>query len=200
MEKEITDSNQNANRKAITFVAKLLVLYVLFSQGNIFMNGVFSEGGNVYNAFLANHFDYVQGLKSALIIPAVWLIKISGFYAIHNQSDVMVVDGPYIQVAYDCLGLGVMSFLAAFVIAFPAKLKPKLKLLVFGFVLIYLLNVLRITGLAVLMTIFSSQRDNFTYHHEIFNILVYVCLFIVIYYWIKKNTGPISTSPTNRSH
>jgi exosortase/archaeosortase family protein len=190
MEQNLNDKKK-ANRTAIIFVVKLLVLYLLFSQGNLFMNSVMSEGGKYYNSYIAQNFDYIQGLKYALIKPAVWLIKLVGFYAIHNEMDVMVVNGPYLRVNYSCLGLGVMSFLAAFIIAFPAKLKSKIRLFIFGMLMIYILNVLRIAGLGILLRIFKSQRSNFTYHHEIFNIIVYIFIFVVLYFWIKKNTTPI---------
>lgn len=188
---ETTNHNQG-NKAAILFVVKLLLLYLLFSQGNLFMNGLFTEGG-VYNAFFAEHLNYIQALKTALLVPSVWIIKLFGFYAIHNQSDVMVVNGPYLQVNYDCLGLGVMSFLVAFIIAFPAKLKPKLQLLIFGLTLIYILNVCRIAGLGVLLSTFKSQQNNFTYHHEIFNILLYLILFAVLFFWVRKNSKTITS-------
>ena len=165
--------------------------YLLFSQGNLFMNSVMSEGSKYYNAYLAQNFDYIQGLKNALILPAVWLIKGVGFYAIYNEMDVMVVNGPYLRVNYSCLGLGVMSFLTAFIIAFPAKLKSKIWLFIFGIIMIYVLNILRIAGLGILLKVFRSQRDNFTYHHEVFNIIVYIIIFILLYFWIRKNTTPI---------
>lgn len=185
------DHKKKANKAAIIFVVKLLVLYLLFSQGNIFMNSVMSIGGRFYNEYLAQNFNYIQGLKYALIKPAVWIIKLFGFYAIHNEMDVMVVNGPYLRVNYDCLGLGVMSFLAAFIFAFPAKLKPKIRLFIFGMIMIYVLNILRIAGLGVLLGFFKSQRHNFTYHHEVFNIIVYILIFMLLYFWIKKNTTPI---------
>lgn len=191
------DDKKKANKTAILFVVKLLFFYFLFSQGNLFMNSVLSEGGKYYNAYIATHFDYIQALKSALIVPAVWIIKLFGFYAIHNEMDVMVVEGPHLRINYACLGIGVMSFLTAFVIAFPAKLKPKFKLLVFGLLMIYVLNVMRIAALGVLLGFFQSQRNNFTYHHEIFNILVYICIFILLYFWIKKNTQPIVKNNKN---
>lgn len=187
------DHKKKANKAAIIFVVKLLVLYLLFSQGNLFMNSVMSEGGKFYNEYITQHFNYIQGLKNALIKPAVWIIKSVGFYAIHNETDVMVVNGPYLRVNYDCIGLGVMSFLAAFIMAFPAKLKAKIRLFIIGMIMIYVLNVLRIAGLGLLLRIFKSQRSNFTYHHEIFNIIVYVLIFILLYLWIKKNTSPIVT-------
>lgn len=190
------DDKKKANKAAIIFVVKLVFFYLLFSQGNLFMNSAMSEGGRFYNEFLYNHFNYVQVLKSALILPAVWIIKLFGFYAIYNQMDIMVVDGPWLRINYACLGLGVMSFLAAFVIAFPAKVKAKLRLFVIGILMIYLLNVARIAALGVLLGFFKSQRSNFTYHHEIFNIIVYICVFVLLYYWIKKNTKLVAKKET----
>jgi len=182
------ESKKKANKVAIRFVLLMVVLYFLFSQANLFMNSVMYEGGSYYHPYLASHFNYIQALKTALIVPSTWLIKLFGFYVVHNEMDVMVVKGPYLRVNYSCLGLGVMSFLAAFIIAFPAKLKSKIRLFITGLFMIYILNVLRIAGLGVLLGFFESQRHNFTYHHEIFNVIVYLCIFVLLYFWIRKNT------------
>ncbi|WP_113654026.1 exosortase Y [Pedobacter namyangjuensis] len=185
---ESQEAKKKANKVAIFFVFKLVVFYLIFSQGNLFMNSVLNDTGRYYNPFLTEHFNYIQWVRSALIIPATWIIKLFGFYAIHNEMDVMVVDGPYLRVNYSCIGLGVMSFLTAFVLAFPAKIKAKVQLFIVGTIMIYVLNVLRIAGLGVLLGHFKSQRNNFTYHHEIFNIIVYICIFALLYFWIKRNT------------
>jgi exosortase/archaeosortase family protein len=187
-ELQSNEIKKNANKVAIRFVALLIGLYLLFSQGNLFMNSVMSPGGRFHNPYLAEHFNYIQWIKSALIVPGTWLIKLFGFYVVHNEMDVMIVDGPHLRVNYSCVGLGVMSFFTAFIIAFPAKIKPKLKLLLIGTILIYVLNVLRIGGLGILLSYFKSQQNNFSYHHEIFNIIVYLCIFALIYFWIKQNT------------
>ena len=190
------ETKKKANKIAIRFVVLFVGLYFLFSQGNIFMNSVMSEGGRFYHEYIATNFNYIQALKSSLIVPATWIIKLFGLYAIHNEMDVMVVNGPYLRVNYACLGLGVMSFLTAFIIAFPAKLKAKLKLFVIGIIMIYVLNMLRIAALGVILGFFESQRRNFTYHHEVFNIIVYICIFILLYFWIKKNTVLIANKET----
>jgi len=179
---------KQADKKAIKFIITLFVLYILFSQGNLFMNSVMSSGARFYNASIAEHFNYIQGLKTALIIPAVWIIKLFGFYAIYNEMDVMVVSGPLLRINYSCLGLGVMSFLAAFVLSFPASWKSTFKMLIIGLISIYLLNILRIAGLGILFGTFQSQRNYFEYHHEIFNVIVYIIIFIMLYIWIRKNT------------
>ncbi|MDQ0640923.1 exosortase/archaeosortase family protein [Pedobacter sp. W3I1] len=194
-------AKRQADKKAIKFVIALFVLYILFSQGNLFMNSVMTPGARFHNAYIADHFNYIQGLKTALIVPAVWIIKAFGFYAIYNESDVMVVAGPYLRVNYSCLGLGVMSFLAAFVLAFPAPWKSTFKMLAIGILTIYILNICRIAGLGVLLGFFESQRQNFTYHHEIFNIIVYICIFALLYFWIKQNTrttGKIKTEENDQ--
>jgi len=191
---EITtqQAKKQADKKAIKFIVMLFILYIIFSQGNIFMNSVMTPTGRYYNAYIASHLDYIQGLKTALIIPAVWIIKLFGFYAIYNEQDVMVVAGPYLRINYSCLGLGVMSFLAAFVLAFPASWKETIKMLVIGLIGIYVLNICRIAGLGLLFGTFHSQRNYFEYHHEIFNVIVYIIIFIMLYIWIKKNTRTIS--------
>ena len=185
------EAKKKANKVAVRFVVLLIGLYFLFSQGNLFMNSVMSVDGRFYNAYIAEHFNYIQWIKSSLIIPGTWIIKLFGFYAIYNEMDVLVINGPHLRVSYSCIGLGVMSFFTAFVIAFPAKLKSKIKLLIIGTLMIYVLNVLRIAGLGVLLGFFKSQRDNFTYHHEVFNIIVYLCIFALLYFWIKKNTTTV---------
>ncbi|RYE38576.1 MAG: hypothetical protein EOP48_26865, partial [Sphingobacteriales bacterium] len=163
-----------SNKLALRFIIIMLVLYIVFSQGNLFMNSVVSPGGKFYSSFVDDHLNYIQGIRNALIIPAVSIIKIFGFYAIHNESDVLIVNGPYLRVNYSCLGLGVMSFLTAFIIAFPAMLKAKVRMFFVGLIAVYLLNVLRIAGLGILVGTFNSQRRYFNYHHEIFNIIVYL--------------------------
>lgn len=188
---EIKPDKKIANKKAIKFVVTLFVLYVLFSQGNLFMHSVMTPTGHYYNPYIAEHFDYIQGLKTALIKPAVWIIKLFGFYAIHNEMDVLIINGPYLRINYSCLGLGVMSFLAAFVLAFPASWKSTFKMLFLGLITIYVLNIMRIAGLGLLFGLFQSQRNYFEYHHEIFNVIVYIIIFVMLYIWIKKNTVKI---------
>ena len=187
-ETSVKDAKKQADKKAIRFIVVLFVLYILFSQGNLFMYSVMTPTGRYYQPYIAEHFDYIQGLKTALIVPAVSIIKLFGFYAIHNEMDVLVVNGPYLRINYSCLGLGVMSFLSAFVLSFPASWKSTIKMLIIGIITIYILNVFRIAGLGLLFGFFQSQRNYFEYHHEIFNVIVYVIIFVMLYIWIRKNT------------
>ncbi|TCD07711.1 glycosyltransferase [Pedobacter frigidisoli] len=184
---EVVNQKKTADKRALRFVIILFALYVIFSQGNLFMNSVLSPSGHYYSSYLSENLNYVQWLRSAIIIPSVWLIKLSGFYAIHNEMDILVINGPHMRINYSCLGLGVMSFLIAFVIAFPQRMTSKLKMIFLGIAVIYLLNVSRITIIGIILSEFKSQRNNFKYHHEAFNIIVYICVFALLYFWIKRD-------------
>ena len=189
-------TKKQLDAKAIKFVVVLFVLYILFSQGNLFMNSVMSPGGRFYNASIAEKFDYIQGLKTIIIVPSTWLIHLFGFYTVHNEMDIMVVNGPYLRVNYSCLGLGVMSFLAAFVFAFPIKWKKTWRMLIFGLITIYILNVIRIAALGLVFASVHSGRNYFEYHHEIYNVLVYLCVFFMLYIWIKRNISTANATGT----
>ncbi len=200
---ELTPNNEKknkANKRAFKFLALLLGLYFIFSQANLFMNSVLSSTGRFYNQDIANHFNYIQTIKTTLLVCSVWIIKLFGFYAIHNELDILVVDGPLLRVNYDCIGLGVMSFFTAFIIAFPAKLNSKINILITGTILIFLLNVFRIAGLGILCAAFKSQRANFTYHHEAFNIIVYICILILLYFWTKSKMKPTLKDKSTNVH
>ncbi|MCR8560166.1 hypothetical protein KXD93_21115 [Mucilaginibacter sp. BJC16-A38] len=95
----------------------------------------------------------------------------------------MVAGRGVIQLVYSCLGLGVISFFAAFVLAYPAKLKSKIIFLVSGIFGIELLNVLRF----VLLALFWHKKDNrIVDHHTVFNIIIYVIIAITLYFWVKR--------------
>lgn len=196
MENQLTVSERKkrGNKIALIFVAKLFLVYFFLSEGNKFMFSATSPGGRFYHPFVAEYFNYIQGLRNILIIPSTWIIKAFGFMAYRNATELMIVDGPILMVNYDCLGLGVMSFLIAFCVAFPAEWKAKVKLLIFTVLTVYVLNVFRISGLALLLKVYPNQQQHFTYHHEIFNITIYVVIFLILYFWIRRHTiVPTST-------
>ncbi|HTD40184.1 MAG TPA: hypothetical protein VK671_06150, partial [Mucilaginibacter sp.] len=118
-----------------------------------------------------------------------------------NDFQLLVAGHGTIDVVYSCLGLGVMSFFTAFVIAYPKKLKIKLIFLVSGLLCIQLLNVIRFVLLALL---WDKKSGMILDHHTIFNITIYLIIAISIYFWIKhddkyeaKTAGLAKKAPFN---
>ena len=119
---------------------------------------------------LASHYPYVIIFLGILRSPTT----------INYWLQAMVT----IDVVYSCLGLGVMSFFSAFVIAYPKKLKPKLIFLASGILCIQLLNVIRFVLLALL---WDKKSGMILDHHTIFNITIYLIIGISLYFWVKHD-------------
>jgi exosortase/archaeosortase family protein len=183
----IKKRNKKGNIAAIIFIAKLVVLYFLFVGVNKFAYSALTPTGKFYNFYFSSYLNYIQGLRTSLIVPAAYLIRAFGFDTYYNNTDIMVLNGTILRVNYDCLGLNVFSFLTAFTLAFPSQLRSKIKLFTVGIFTVYLLNIIRIAGLAILLSTFPAQQANFSYHHEVFNIVVYAVIFTLLYFWIKRN-------------
>ncbi|HTE00565.1 MAG TPA: hypothetical protein VK668_14825 [Mucilaginibacter sp.] len=167
----------------LRFIIIFLGLFLILYYFNIFFFGV-TSAGNHYNAFLAEHLNYIRGLRYILLHTSAQVLNWMGYTAITSEYEMLVVGHGIIQLVYSCLGLGVMSFFTAFVIAYPKKLKVKLLFLVSGIFIIQLLNVLRFILLALF---WRKQSGVIVDHHTIFNIIIYIIIAISLYFWVKHD-------------
>lgn len=80
-------------------------------------------------------------------------------------------------IADPCNGLELIVLYVGFILIMPAKLKRKFLYVVFGVLLIYLLNVLRCAALA---TIQIYVKHFFVFaHHYLFKIIIYAAIFML---------------------
>lgn len=171
------------NNQPIRFTILFLILFLVFYYFNIFFFGITSEG-NYYSAFLANHFNYIDWLRWLLLHSSAKIINWLGYTAITSKYQLLVAGNGGIRLVYTCLGLGIMSFFAAFVLAYPQPLKPKLIFLFAGLFIIQLLNVIRF----ILLSLFwNRHRQQAIDHHTIFNLIIYIIIVISLYFWIRSN-------------
>lgn len=172
-----------AKGSPLRFIILFLGLFAAFYYFNIFFFGL-TSAGNHYNAFLADHLNYIRGLRYLLLHISAQVLNWLGFTAICNDYELLVAGHGLIQLVYSCLGLGVMSFFVAFVLAYPKKLKAKLLFLVAGILSIQALNVLRFVLLALF---WKKQNGRIVDHHTIFNIIIYLIIAISLYFWVKHD-------------
>jgi exosortase/archaeosortase family protein len=168
----------------VKFVLLFLTLFIVFYYFNIIFFGLTSEG-NHYNAFLALHLNYIVWLRHTLLYCSATLLHWFGYEAITNDTDILVAGHGTLKLIYSCLGLGVMSFFCAFVIAYPKKLKAKLIFLISGIIIIQILNVIRFVVLAIFWD--KNEDTQIVDHHTLFNILIYIIIAISLYIWIKHD-------------
>lgn len=188
LNKLLTLYNHVKNNSALKFALTFIVLFFIFNNANKFFNSVTIPTGKYYNPYISEHFNYIQLLRTCLILPTVKIMEMLGYYMMYSKTQILALNGIPSNINYGCLGLGVFSFWLAFVSAFPKPLKQKIKFLAIGLVAIYLLNVFRLIILTILTVEIPNEAEYFTYHHDAFNILVYSILFIMIYFWVQKNT------------
>ncbi|MEP6611533.1 MAG: glycosyltransferase [Mucilaginibacter sp.] len=177
----------------VKFVLLFIGLFAAFYYFNIFYFGVTSPG-NHYSAFLADHLNYIQGLRWLLLKSSVQVLGWLGFMSITNEYELLVPGHATIQLVYSCLGLGVMSFFSAFVLAYPVRFKSKIIFLLCGLLGIQVLNVARF----VLLALFWTRNENRVIdHHAIFNIMVYLLISITLYFWVKCNDKALNHHAAN---
>ena len=168
-------------RFAIVFV----FLFLGFYYFNIAFFGITSPGG-FYSPFLAGHFNYVKALRDVLLWCSAAILKCFGFNVITNDYSLLIAGHGVIRLVYSCLGLGVMSFFAAFVIAYPKPIKAKIIFLLTGLFIIQFLNIIRFVLLALF---WSRESQQLVDHHTIFNALIYILIAISLYFWVKADVA-----------
>lgn len=94
---------------------------------------------------------------------------------------------PVVLIEHGCNGLILMVLFAAFVIAFPGPWRQKLWYVPAGILVIYLINSLRVIGLA-LNQIFSKNSFEFN-HKYTFTILVYGAIMLFWMIWVNRFSG-----------
>lgn len=179
-----TEQQRLTRNSAIRFGLNFILLFAFFYYFNLFYNGLTSPGG-IYIDFLSQRLNYVQGLRNFLLQCSSTGLHWLGYQTKINNYSLMAVGFSKITLAYDCLGLGVMSFLTAFALTYPAKLKLKLWLLISITIAFQLLNIIRFMLLALYG---KGEGIGQIDHHTVFNILIYVLISVTLYVWIEKST------------
>jgi len=167
----------------LKFIFRFLALFLIFYYFNILFFGITNPGKHYY-PFLGNHLNYIQGLRWLLLSISGQVLTWLGFSAIHNGTELLVAGKGAIVLVYSCLGLGLMSFFAAFVIAYPKKTKQKVIFLIAGILAIQFLNIMRFVLLALFWNKNSSRIVD---HHTVFNIILYIIIMTSLYFWVKQN-------------
>jgi exosortase/archaeosortase family protein len=172
----------NRQKSPLNFIILFILLFPAFYYFNIWFFSVTSPDSVHYNTFLAAHLNYISWLRHVLLVSSAWVLNLLGFAALYDEYHLLVAGHGFLQLIYSCLGLGVMSFFAAFVLSYPAKWKSKIFFLISGLLVIEILNVARFVLLALF---WNQQNARIIDHHTIFNTIIYLVIFFTLYFWVK---------------
>ena len=170
----------NSNRRNfLKFVITFLFLFVVFNYGTFYFIGLTVPGG-YYLYFLDRYLDYPEGLLKSLLWGAQHLLEFLGYKShLENGDQLFLQTGRGIQLAYDCLGYGVLSFWAAYILANKVSLSKKILWLLGGLIFLWLINISRIS----IFLIAVSKKWKMPLgigQHTWFNIISYLFIFLLI--------------------
>ncbi len=125
-----------------------------------------------------------NGLTVVILQSGHWLLSLAGYQSFINDKVINIEGAIGVKVTNTCLGWALMALFAGFIIVYPAQLKPKWWFIPAGILLIIALNILRITGMA-LIAYHASQLLDF-YHKYIFKVIIFILIFLLWVIFIKK--------------
>ncbi|MGG7034790.1 MAG: exosortase family protein XrtF [Flavobacterium sp.] len=88
------------------------------------------------------------------------------------------------NITEGCNVLSIIILFISFIIAFTGKLKHTIGFIIGGSLLIYIINILRISFL-ILLIYYFPQMQNF-WHNVVFPLIIYGLVLILWIVWIKK--------------
>jgi len=168
----------------VRFAVLFIGLFAIFYYFNILFLG-FTSPGNYYSSFFDHYLNYIAALRWFLLQSSSGILRLWGFSTLTNTDQLLVVGRGIITLAYDCLGLGVMSFFAAFVLSYPkSSTRPKLTFLTIGLLTIQMLNIVRFVLLALF---WHGAYSGIIDHHTLFNVIIYIVISISLYFWVTTD-------------
>jgi len=161
---------------AITFLYRFIMLFCLLYSFQIAFIGLSTPGG-FYIPFLDEHLNYIRAWREFSINSTSQLLSSLGYHVTTRKNGLSVSGHSGFNLVYSCLGYGIMSCFAAFVLSYPKSNCSRFLFLATGLGTIQLLNLARFTLIAL------YYRPAAHYHHELYNLSIYVIIALSGYIW-----------------
>lgn len=169
------------------FLIRFFGAFCLLFYGTEAVIGL-SSPENHYNALVARYFDFISPLRYALLQSAKIALGWFGYHPFwQDQFTLRLPGGGGVRMVYSCIGYGVMSFWAAFVIANAGSWWKKSFFIISGWLALFAINVGRIALLLV-----ATHNGWFIPlgwdHHTWFNLAAYAMILGMIILYDKATT------------
>jgi len=168
------------NRDLVQFLVKLAMLCGFY---------FYWFAPNVWHLPLISTFygHFIHYTLFTLIESSVWMLNALGYGAeVVNMREIDLYDTVFnIHIRNWCLGVDMMFSFTALIIAFPGSWKDRFWFIPLGLIGIQLINVARIVGLCLSMILVKNA--DFVDHHDAFNILAVLFIFLMFTRWVRRN-------------
>ena len=178
----------------ISFFVRFVLLFLAFYFFNIFFLGITTAEGKLYSPFLDQKLNYISWLTNSILYVANAIDHLFGIHSyVQNAYNIKTYSGASVTVWLPCLGLGIMSFWVAFIIADVNSWKKKLFWILAGVGTIWFINCWRI-ALLLLALEKNWYQNTYIDHHTIFNIVAYIIILFMTWLYHRVNKKEISNN------
>ena len=161
----------NSNKQPFIFVIKMVSVYLIMQ---LFYDYYLSPYTKVDSILINSIIAYSQ--KLLLFLNYELLVPDPAY-----QYHMGIYDTSGVVIGNPCDGLSLFILFTAFLIVFKGNYLFKIVYLLLGIFLIHLLNIIRVTGLALIVK-YSPQSLDF-HHSYTFTLFVYLFIFIL---WVLR--------------
>ncbi len=106
-------------------------------------------------------------------------------FEVHTLGKIIWIEGHQgVLLDRGCLGRNTLGLFLGFILAYPSGLRRKFGIMIIGTLVFLLLNILRISGLAITQYCCPQYLD--INHHLIFKYLVYAVILLMWYLWLRR--------------
>ncbi|GAA4013974.1 archaeosortase/exosortase family protein [Hymenobacter fastidiosus] len=144
-----------------------------------------------YEQWLALDGRLDAALSANITAASARALRLFGFEASVASADpymLLLNRQEVVHVGNPCNGLVLYALFTGFVLAFPGPVRRKLWFIPLGILAIYLLNIIRVGGLA-LNHLYYHESVDFN-HHYTFTFVVYGCIFLLWMIWARRLASP----------
>lgn len=182
------------NKKFLMYLLKFAGVFCILYFGTLAVIGLSTPGG-YYNSYI-ERLNFIDWLRKSLLYGSKALLGLFGFKTeVEGLYILRAKHGGAVRMVYQCIGYGVMSFWAAFVFANTATISKKLKWILGGWILVWCINVIRVSLLLAAINNKWSMPVKIE-HHTIFNIVAYTLILVMIYFFDRSQFRVFSKPKT----
>ena len=163
--------------KALLFFVVWKVIYTFFLFDSQLFDKVLTKHVGDTSAFVLNN----SGLMSGFTSEIEKYDSVFNGEKLNNQVSAIYHHGEKVlHIANVCNGLELIVLYIGFIVCMPSSFKRKLLYIIFGVIILDLINIFRCVGLIYLSEYFEAYFD--FAHHYLFKAIVYLATFLL---WVK---------------
>lgn len=170
----------------LRFLSKFTLILLLLYYLNRYYLRVIDPLG-FYSPFIDQHFNYVGVFRFIILNTSNAFAHVFGLNAhVVDNIRLKIFDGAGVRLGVKCIGFTIMIFWIAFVFAHTNTFSKKMQWALIGVITIFFINCLRISVLLLALQN-KWQVNKYINHHDLFNLIAYAIIILMIYFFNVKN-------------